>query len=328
MNSQDAAEVSKTIYKTYGFTYPHDYVYYPEKIIALNDSGRVFSAVAVAGDEEIAGYGEFRYWQENPQIVEMARGVVKPEFRALGCFRSMTRFLLDEAKSRSIKGAFGEAVTNHTVSQHTVHGFGFKDCALRLALVPPNTRFKGMNAKITYRVSMLVNFLYLQPPVAHTLKVYAPRRHKDMLAALYKELGVSPQMKKALPAKAQKAAGASVVKIRQVESMSYAGIIIDHYGGNIVGELSARAKEICLQKTEIINLYLNLSNPLTGTYAAQFEELGFFFSGLLPGGFSNGDALILQYLNNVPIDYNAIQVESAIARKLLAYVRKQDPNLK
>ena len=328
MNSQDAAEVSKTIYKTYGYTYPHDYVYYPEKIIALNESGRVFSAVAVAGDEKIAGYGVFRYWQENPQIVEMAQGVVKPEFRALGCFRSMTRFLLDEAKFRNVKGAFGEAVTNHTVSQHTVHGFGFKDCGLRLALIPPNTHFKGMNGKITYRVSMLVNFLYLQQPVAHTLKVYAPRRHQDMLSALYKELGVRPEMKKALPADAQSAAAASVVKIKQVESMSYAGIIIDHYGGNILGELSARVKEMCLQKTEIINLYLNLSDPLTGTYAAQFEKLGFFFSGLLPGGFSNGDALILQYLNNVPIDYDAIQVESAIAEKLLAYVRKHDPNLK
>jgi len=326
MKPADAAEVSKAIYKTYGYTYPHDYVYYPDKIIALNESGRIFAAVAISGDNEIAGYGIFKTWQENPQIVEMAQGVIKPEFRALGCFRNITRYLLDEAKSRGIKGAFGEAVTNHTVSQHTVHGFGFKDCALRLATIPPNTYFKGMNGKITYRVSMLVNFLYLQLPAAQTVKLHAPPRHKDMLAALYKELGVSPEMNKTLPAGAQKAAGASVIKIKQVESMSYVGIIIDHYGENIVSELSTRLKEICLQKNEIINLYLNLSDPLTGNYAVQFEKLGFFFSGLLPCGFSNGDALILQYLNNVPIDYDVIQVESAIARKLLSYVRKQDPN--
>jgi hypothetical protein len=70
-----------------------------------------------------------------------------------------------------------------------------------------------------------------------------------------------------------------------------------------------------------------MSDPLTGTYASQFENLGFFFSGILPGGFKNGDALILQYLNSVLIDYDTIQVESAIAKKLLAYVREQDPNL-
>jgi serine/threonine-protein kinase RsbW len=327
MKPDDAAEVSKTIYKTYGYTYPHNYVYYPEKIIALNESGQVCSAVAVAGDEEIVGYGVFQIWQENPNIVEMAHGVVKPEFRSLGCFGNITRYLLDQAKSRGIQGAFGEAVTNHTVSQHTVHGFGFKDCGLRLGLVPPNTMFKGMAGKIPQKVSLLVQFLYLQQMPAHALKVYAPHHHKDMIAALYKEMGVRPEIEKAASAKKKRAAATSIVKIRQIESMSYARIIIDRYGRNIVSELRNKAKEICRQKTEIINLFLNLSDPLTGTYTPQFEKLGFFFAGILPGAFKDGDALILQYLNNVPIDYGTIQVKSAIAKKLLAYVREQDPNI-
>jgi anti-sigma regulatory factor (Ser/Thr protein kinase) len=233
----------------------------------------------------------------------------------------------DQLKCRGIKGAFGEAVTNHTISQHTVHGFGFRDCGLRLGLIPPKTLFKGMHGKIPYRGSMLVQFLYLQVPSARALKIYAPHHHKNMLAALYKELGVRPHIKQALPAKTKKAAATSIVKIWQVASMSYARMIIDRYGRNIVDELRNKVKEICLEKTEIVNLFLNLSDALTGTYAAQFEKLGFFFAGILPGGFKDGDALILQYLNNVPIDYDAIQVKSAIAGKLLAYVREQDPNL-
>jgi serine/threonine-protein kinase RsbW len=325
MKPDDAAEVSKTVYKTYGYTYPHDYVYYPDKIIALNESDRLFSVVAVAGDNEIAGYSVFRIWQENPQIIEMAQGVVKPEFRSLGCFGNMTRYLLDQARSRGIKGAFGEAVTNHTVSQHTVHGFGFKDIGLRLGLIPANMLFKGMNGKIPYRGSMLVEFLYLQRP-PHTLKIYAPRHHRDMIAALYEELGVRPQTNKALPAKMQPADATSIVKIKQITSMNYARMIIERYGRNIVGEIKRKVTEICLQKTDVINLYLNLSDPLTGTYTPQLEDLGFFFSGILPGGFKSGDALILQFLNNVPIECDAIQVESAIAKKLVAYVRKQDPN--
>jgi hypothetical protein len=50
----EAAEVSKTIYKNYGYTYPHDFVYYPEKIIALNESGRLYSAIAVMDGKETA----------------------------------------------------------------------------------------------------------------------------------------------------------------------------------------------------------------------------------------------------------------------------------
>jgi serine/threonine-protein kinase RsbW len=327
MKPDDAAEVSKTIYKTYGYTYPYDYVYYPEKIIALNESGQVFSAVAIAGDEEIAGYGVFQIWEENPKIVEMARGAVKPEFRSLGCFGNITQYLLDEVKSRGIQGAFGEAVTNHTVSQHTVHGFGFKDCALRLGVWPPNTVFKGMTGEIPYKMSLLVQFLYLQQMPPNAPAVYAPDHHKDMIAALYKEMRILPEIKKALPAKTKKIAATSIVKIRQIASMSLARMIIERYGRNIVSEIRNKVKEICRQKTETINLFLSMSDPLTGIYTPQFEKLGFFFAGILPGGFKNGDALILQYLNNVPIDYDAIQVKSATAKKLLAYVRDHDPNL-
>ena len=326
MDPSEAAEVSKTIYKTYGYTYPRDYVYYPEKINALNKSGQIYSAVSVAGDKKIAGYGVFQIWEENPQIVEMAQGVVKPEFRSLGCFRNITQYLLDQAKTLGKLGAFGEAVTNHTISQHTVHGFGFRDCALRLGMIPPDVLFKGMQAKIPYRVSMLVQFLYLKPSAAERI-IYAPPHHGDMISALYKELGAQPEVIRTAPAKSNKAGSQSVIRIKLVGPMNFARIIIDRYGKNITAELETKVKELCLKKIEILNLCLNLSDPLTCSYTEQFEKLGFFFAGILPGGLSNGDALILQYLNNVPLDYDAIQVKSASAKNLLAYVREHDPNL-
>ncbi len=326
LRSDDAPEVSKTIYKTYGYTYPHDYVYYPEKIIALNQSGQVYSAVAIADDDDIAGYGVFQLWDENPQIVEMAQGVVKPEYRSLGCFRNITRYLLDQAKTRGIQGAFGEAVTNHTVSQHTVHGFGFRDCGLRLGLIPPNTVFKGMNAGASQRVSMLVQFLYLQPPAAHSHRIYAVPHHKDIMTDLYAELGVTPIIQQSASDKVILQSAKAEFKIKLFGSMRYARIIIDGFGQNSVAALKNEIRELCLKKIEIINLFLNLSDPLTASTTAQIERLGFFFAGILPQGFKDGDALILQYLNNVRIDYDAIQVKSGMAKQLLEYVRQQDPN--
>ncbi len=328
LEPNDAAEVSKTIYKTYGYTYPNDYVYYPEKIIALNKSGRFYSAVAVAGDSEIAGYGVFQIWDQNPQIVEMAQGVVKPKYRSMGCFRNITRYLLEEARSRGIKGAFGEAVTNHTVSQHTMHGFDFKDCGLRLGLIPPETLFKGMNAEASQRVSMLVQFLFLQPQATDGQTIYVPPHHKDMLADLYKELDVVPKIAKATSKQDSNQPPHAKLRIKLVGSMRYARIIVEGYGLNFMAALKTEVRELCMKKIEIINLFLNLSDPLTASTAAEIENLGFFFGGILPHGFKNGNAMILQYLNNVPIDYDAIQVKSAMAKKLLEYVRERDPNLK
>ena len=108
--------------------------------------------------------------------------------------------------------------------------------------------------------------------------------------------------------------------------MRYARIIIDGFGQNSVAALKNEIRELCLKKIEIINLFLNLSDPLTASTTAQIERQGFFFAGILPQGFKDGDALILQYLNNVRIHYDAIQVKSGMAKQLLEYVRQQDPN--
>ena len=62
MKPQEAAEVSKSIYKTYGYTYPHDFVYYPKKIIALNEGGQIHSAVAVIDGNNVAGHCAFHPW--------------------------------------------------------------------------------------------------------------------------------------------------------------------------------------------------------------------------------------------------------------------------
>ena len=91
-----------------------------------------------------------------------------------------------------------------------------------------------------------------------------------------------------------------------------AGLVKIHvaqYGKNVLAEVKTRLKDLCMKKFEIIYLYLDLSDPLTCLFTEEFEKLGFFFSGLLPGG-AEGDALILQYLNNVPIDYGKLRIKS------------------
>ena len=51
------------------------------------------------------------------------------------------------------------------------------------------------------------------------------------------------------------------------------------------------------------------------------EMLGFFFAGIIPEMFE-GDALRLQYLNNVNIDFEKVRIASDFGKKLLAYVIK------
>jgi hypothetical protein len=53
--------------------------------------------------------------------------------------------------------------------------------------------------------------------------------------------------------------------------------------------------------------------------------LGFFFIGVKPSS-TLGDALILEYFNNVALDYDRIKLASQMGNELRSYVRQHDPN--
>jgi serine/threonine-protein kinase RsbW len=73
-----------------------------------------------------------------------------------------------------------------------------------------------------------------------------------------------------------------------------------------------------------IDLFLPLQDPLTYFLTEELEKLGFFFAGIEPETFI-GEALILQYLNNIDLDYEKVQVYTDMARDILAHIKKHDP---
>lgn len=65
---------------------------------------------------------------------------------------------------------------------------------------------------------------------------------------------------------------------------------------------------------------LPLFEPATAMVCDGLEGLGFIFAGLLPEWFDSGDALRLQYLNNVSLDLDQLKTATALGRELVAYV--------
>jgi hypothetical protein len=324
MTPADALEISKTVYRTYGYSYSHDYIYYPEKIVALNASGEVHSALAVTEQNEIVGHCALSLWSDNPQIAELGQGVVVPKYRSQGCFAKLTEYLIGVARSRRLKGVFSEAVTIHPFSQKTALQQGLRECAFFLCLLAPTVDFKGLGHEPPARGSMLVQFKYLDTPPAKP--VYAPPRHADMLRAIYANLDSAAASQILTPPEDAITEGESVYKINLIRSLNFARIRIERYGPNLIADIRLKLKELCLQRWDVVHLILNLSDPQTASFCSRFEELGFFFAGVLPLGLSSGDALILQYLNTVCGRYGAVQTASAFTSDLVAYVKSCDPN--
>jgi anti-sigma regulatory factor (Ser/Thr protein kinase) len=322
MELSEALEVSKAVYRAYGNTYAFEHLYYPERIVELNQSGEMFSIVAVTPTGEIAGHLALTRHGE-ARIGELGRAVVKPEFRSMGIFTRLNLFALDKAKSEGLLGIFGEAVTNHTYSQQVGLAVGLRDCALFVGYLPQTEIFRKITEELPQRESLLVHFMYLREPPA--LTIYPPSNHKAMVVSLFRNLGASPDCQDFNEQTLSGSGANGAVSVTTAGPSGTARIRVERFGSNVFQEVKSRLRELCLKRFEIIHLRLGLSDPQTAHYCPQFEGLGFFFAGILPGT-NVGDALILQYLNNVPIDYDKIKTKSQKGSELLAYIKDLDPN--
>lgn len=324
MEPSEAVEVSRCIYKAYGYSYGYEHVYYPERLIELNRTGRLLSVVAVTDDNVIAGHCALIYRYEGARIAEMGQGVVKPEFRASGCLTQLTEYILSQARAEGLTAIYGQAVTNHTYSQRVGHRLGLADCAIVLCHVPQSVTFKGISDNLSHRVSVVIHCMYLHKP--EITEVYAPPHHEDMIRRLYAELGAEIRLMRNEDSDAVDVPGESTVSVKVTGTLNYAAIEVEQYGSDVVREVHKTLRELKLKRLDVINLFLDLGNPRTYDLTSEFESLGFFFAGILPAAFPRGDALILQYLNNVEADYDDIQTAGDSARELVSYIRSHDPN--
>ena len=64
----DALGVCRSVYRNYGNTYFHEACYFPERMVALNETGELASVVAVAADGEVVGH----YALERPDLTRVA----------------------------------------------------------------------------------------------------------------------------------------------------------------------------------------------------------------------------------------------------------------
>ena len=319
----DAQGVIRLLYRTYGYSYPFEHLYYPERLIALNADGSLLSLVAVSSRETLVGHLAMFFHQESPTLAEMGAAVVHPDFRGHGCLRQLTEYALAEAQRRQLQAIHARPVTNHIYSQKVSEEVGFKPCGLLVGFGPAFMSFKKIHENLSQRESMIQIFRSLRP--LSPIKIFPPSRHRDFILKLYAGLEMTPEAEDAAGESPLPDSPAGDLEINTFPTGGIALIKMKAIGPDSFNQLRQHLKHLCLAHFEVIHLHLDLCRPAVAQLASQCESLGFFFAGILPG-LNNTQTLILQYLNNVPLDYDKIQLHSPQARELLDYVKQADPN--
>jgi serine/threonine-protein kinase RsbW len=318
LRKDQAIEVCRCIYDAYRYTYVNEHLYYPDRVVALNESGDMVSAVASAPDGEIAGHAALVFPDDTHEVADLAVVATKARFRGQSVARRLGEYLGEEALDRGLHGLFIEEVTVHTFTQRFCHRLGFIDTGFLLAYSPATTSFEGITGEASARRSVILGFRYLTEPMV--TRVYAPRRHRDVIAGIYDRLGVKVDF--SLRARAAHR-GEPVLNVSVNPRRAVATVRIPVYGRDLPERIRGEVLRQLRDNVAVVNVYLDLSTAGTGRVAEALEDAGFLFTGILPGGRS-GDWLILTYFNGVLVDYDAMRVEEPATQDLLAYIRGND----
>jgi len=316
VHPDEAARVAQCVYRTYGYTYPSEHFYHPERLADMNRSGELISAVAVLETGEVVGHCALVGTPGSP-IMEIGQAIVSPQYRNRGVVARLAILLKQVAQERELMGLCSLPVTLHPYSQRAALKLGFREAGLFLGYVPQSVYFKKIgDQELAQRETLFYSFMPLDMPTEMT--VYPPPRHRGMIQRIYEHVGLSRQLAEC-PADVQPPAAPSNLSTHIKLSFSSAQIEVHGYGSRVAWEIAAKLADLRGRGLAVLHLDLPLTDPLTGRFSADLEDLGFTFGGIVPG--AQKDVLRLQYLHDVTIDYEKITCASEFAHKLLAYVR-------
>ena len=165
MRPDEGAALSQLFYSVYGYNYINEFIYYPEKIAAMVEEGRLISIVGALPDGKLVGHVGLVKWGDDPPVYEPALGVVDPRVKSRGLFSSIFQRLMERVNEISMQYCFFDFVTNHDFSQRFVAKYNPCDLAIFVGCQSSATQAKlerlglGPDSKEMDRYSLLYSVI-------------------------------------------------------------------------------------------------------------------------------------------------------------------------
>ncbi len=322
----DITAISRLFYKTYGYTYVNDIVYYPERLAQAITKKQLINAIAVSDTDKIIGHIALMKPFEGAEITEWGMAISDPNFRGQGIMTKLIENIKDQAISSHFKGIFSHSVTNHEFTQKICTAHGFSDIALLVGYAGSKLSFKKITNELSQRESTIISYKVLD--LSFDEEIFLPPQHREIINKLYHGIGINI-VEKQVPLESTIASGTLTSRTRltdiMIPAINIAEIILDSVGEDILEALHFITKKFSINKVDIIYLLIDLEDYEAVNRVKDFEDLGYIFAGIFPH-YHNNNTLILQYINNIKFDYTLINSHTSLAKELKKYVLSLDPN--
>jgi len=326
MRPEESFELSRCVYRSYGYSYDWDYVYYPDRIRELQESGLMRSCVAVTAESEFVGHLALTLEDPDLLVAEAGQAVVDPRFRGHQLFERMKTFLAERAKEWGMYGLYSEATAVHSYSQKGNLHLGAKETGYLLGYIPASVSYKKIGEDKEGRRGSVALF-YMRVNLEPERDAYPPVAYRGVAQQVIEQNGLRRTIKIASDLEMASSSRVSV-NVRQDHNLAF--LRVEEPGADLGELVRLRLRELCLHRVDCIYVDLPLSHPAAAQAGAGLRDLGFFFGGIIPeahGGAASGDVLRLQYLNNVEIKPDDVHTASDFGRELLDLIFREKDTL-
>ena len=318
----EAIGISKAAYLSYGYTYI-DFIYYPEKIIQMQEQGQLHSLIVVKDDGEIIGHAAVKLNQNNVNMGEQSMLFVIPEYRKnYGIAPLLAKEIFDLAKKLGLSSTYTHALTIHPKSQILFHKLGGHDFGILLGYLPKKTDLKGFDFEKTPKMSAVIQWASLKEQ--RLRRFFTPPEYDEIIKGLYQEANIPFAIERSSQKAPKK--GEPYYLVNRIDSLNIANIEIVKMGND-----PEKTAKTCLhttntfkrQKIDAVYVYLPAEKKGCSTIARILRKEGFIFAGMFPDYFSDSDAFILQSLSLDEDPFNLMQLASDNALKLKELLHKE-----
>ena len=311
----DAEDIAKLIYRTYGYSYAKETLYFPDQIErALRQGDKFGVIVRTDSGEPVGSFAVLR--STDSEIGEVGEAVVSEGHRRRGLMTRMLNRLIDEAQARGLRGAFGEAVTVHTISQRVNQHFGMHSTALLLATFRIQ-RFRGFADDYPQPVSVVIDFRPLVD--VDRVTAYLPDPYADLLTNIYADLGMAVTTP---PAPPPVHPPASTIDVHINHRDRHATLVVETFGADLIAQVEQTIDDLHDENLHVVYVDLPLDDAGTLEATPRLREIGFVLAGLMPMFHQQRDYLRMQRLFT-ELDFDLIQVHSDRAHTLKQTIQEE-----
>src|SRR5918994_478335 len=312
MRPEESVELARCVYRSYGYSYDWDYVYYPDRIRELQESGLMRSCVAVTAEGEFVGHLAVRVEHPDSPVGEAGQPVVDPRFRGHHLFPRMKTFLAEQSRNAGMYGLYSEATAVHPYSQRGNLGLGARETGFLPGYIPASVSYKEIGEDREGRRGSVALF-YMRTNPEPGRAIYPPAVYRQAVRRVVERNGLRRTEEDGSDTQMLPSSRMSV-DVHRDHNLAF--LRVEEPGADLQELVRVRLRELCLHRVDCIYVDLPLSHPAVQSAGARLDELGFFFGGIIPE-LRDGDVLRLQYLNEVDIRPEDVRTGSDFGQELV-----------